>query len=1328
MLSALVRHPPSRLADQPENGATPFSYAWTRVRDAVTHNSGGPEARAALVANRWLLFFVLAFVPGFGGCKSGSNVIAGSISVTEPSGATSGQLSSLSAGSTVQVNMTPVGDKSNDGVNWTVTCGGSPVTGSITGGACGTFVPTHTPDGVASMFTAPSIIPIGNTVTITAAVASNPSASSSVTLPVVAPSLSISFVSPPTSIDLGQKVIFQVRLLNGTGGDNIQWAASCGSSPCGSFNPSVTYNGESGSYTAPTSMPSSGNTIQISAALESNAMISASTSLAILPVSISLTPTTYNVQTSGTASFTATLSNDALAEGADWTVNCNSPGNCGSISSHTASGIAAVYNAPSSIPNGGTVTITAASTTQATQSATAAVTVTATAPISIALTAAPPATLAAGASTMLNAQVTNDANPSYGVNWTVSCGSPSNCGSFSSTYSAGNGSSSYAVSTIYTAPTNVPTGGVVIITASSAAPASSPTNPATAITTVVQAPTIAFSQMPPASLTAGTQAQVIATVTNDVPPGGVTWKLQCNSMEPGGCGAILPYQTASGQMATYTAPPTTAAGVTVTIEAISTADPNVTVSSSGVAITPATALSIAFVTPVPSQLEEAATVNLNAAVSNDSQNEGVDWQLCASGCGYFTIKPAIPAIPATPTTPFQPALPAVTAISVQAWPNGLPIPYTAPITPPSNGVVTITAAAHADPTTTTNATATITSSGAGPALNGTVMSGSQPVVGAAVQLFEAGTTGYGSAAHALISPNSASSVVTDNYGNFTIPAGYSCVQPTSQVYVVAIGGSVGTNQPNSDLAMMTALGPCGNLNSQAFFVNEVTTVASVWPLAPFAANDPLTGKTSYQYLGSSSSNLAGLNDAFAAVNNLVDVTTGQARFVVPVGNAVVPYVEINTLADILNACTSTSGGSEGDESPCGDLLADSDPLSYNALFQSTAPKDTLQAAFNIAQHPRQGFGYNINVGYDQAPSLFSLASLASPFQPILSAAPNDWSLSLNFTGGGGLTPSSIAKYFAIDALDNLWITDSNAGSLIEWNNQGAALSPSTGFAAGGGPMTIDASGNIWISGNNNLAELTNLGAAYPWSPYTGIAGGGADMAFDAGGNLWIGNGAGVAEFNDLGVELSPTGGYVNTGVNGIGPVVVDSSNNVWVGGTTLAELSDASGQLIVNAQVGLNGSAQMAADGSGRVWIPNPVGGSGFCEVQPADTLLLYQANCPFGGPGGGGSSAFGTIYNPQGVAVDGAGYVWIANQGSTSLGILPNLTEIDAADLNDDLYVGLQSSSLSAGSERVAVDRAGNVWVLLANDTITEFVGVATPAVTPIALAVQNKTLGAKP
>jgi len=1339
-VTSVARLSPLRFATAHQGAALPPSLAGVKA-DTVfllpaTYVPGAGQLRSFR-----LLLLSATFLIGIFGCGSGSSIKAGYISVTDPNGVVAGQLTSLGITNAAEVSMTPVGDKANAGVDWAVTCGGSPVTGSITGGACGTLAPTHTPNGVASIYTAPSIVPLGTTVTITAAATSSPSAYSSVTLPIVSLPISISFLSAPLTVAMGGTADFSVSVVNGTTGAGVKWTAACGASACGSFNPSI--GGQSTIYTAPSAMPSgcvltsSGCNVTITATSIDDPSVSASTTLTILNVFVSITPASYYVATSGAASFTATLTNDVLPKGADWSLSCGTPGNCGTFNgstatvAHSSSGVAVKYSAPSTIPSGGgTVTITATSTIEPTQSYSATITITAATPILVTMTTQPSATSAAGAQVTLTATVANDPN-NLGVNWTASCGSAvaGACGTFGSASTSGSGAST-AYSITYIAPSTVPAdGGVVTITASSAA--TTPANPAIATTIVMLTPAITFLQLPPSSLTAGTQTLVSATITNDSSSGGVTWTVQCNSSVAGGCGAIVPYQTASGQTATYTAPPVTTTGTTVTIKATSTAASGVNVSSSGIAITPATAFSITFVPFAPTQLQVASTVNLVAAVSHDSTQAGVDWEVCASGCGFFTIKPAVPEILATTTTPYVPAQLAVIATTATAWPNGLPIPYTAPNEPPSSGFVPVVATAHADGKTATVATVAITSVGTGSALNGTVLAGAQPVVGATVQLYAAGTSGYGSVASALSSPSSTAAVTTDDNGNFRIQAGYACPKSNSQIYVVASGGRVGTNAPNSDLAMMTALGPCSNLSSQSIVVNEVTTVASVWPLAPFAANDVLTGNSSYLYLGTSSSNVAGLANAFATVNNLVDVYTGQPRFTVPVDNASVPYVEINTLADVLNICTATGGGSEGDGSGCGTLLSATDAISNHSFYNSTAPTDTLQAAFNIAQHPggNGGFGYVVYV----TDYVLPLVSLKSPFQPILTASPNDWALSLNFTGGGGLSSSSSAQYFAIDASDNLWITDSNAGSVIEWNNRGAALSPSSGFLAGGGPIAIDATGNIWVSGTN-LVELSSLGTALPWSPFSGGVGG-SDMAIDALGNLWIPNGNSVVEFNSLGAEISPingtVNGYVNSGISGIGPLALDSSNNVWAGYLLsgprygLAELSNVSGQLIADTLgLGTGGpvESQIAADGSGNIWTPLP-GIGGLCKMPPYSGIgATLQGSCYIGGTG----AVVQSIYNPRGIAIDGAGTVWVANLGGVD--VSPNLTEVIPADLSAGYYANFQSSSLSVGPLRVAVDGSGNVWVLLANNTVTEYVGIATPAVTPIALAVKSKKLGAKP
>ncbi len=82
---------------------------------------------------------------------------------------------------------------------------------------------------------------------------------------------------------------------------------------------------------------------------------------------------------SGTANVTASVSNDPLNKGVDWTVTCGSAGACGSFNpTHTASGAATVYTAPAGVPTGNTVTITATSTADNTKSISGAVTITTT--------------------------------------------------------------------------------------------------------------------------------------------------------------------------------------------------------------------------------------------------------------------------------------------------------------------------------------------------------------------------------------------------------------------------------------------------------------------------------------------------------------------------------------------------------------------------------------------------------------------------------------------------------------------------------------------------------------------------------------------------------------------------------------------------------------------------------------------------------------------------------------------------------------------------------------------------------------------------------------
>jgi hypothetical protein len=1304
------------------------------------------------------------------GCGSNLSGKAGAISVTDPSGTVSGQLTSLAVGAKANVVMTPVNDTLNVGVDWSVLCSGSPITGNTTNGACGTISPAHTIAGAIAVYTAPTNIPIDNTVTISAALTSNPSARSSSTLTIGSPSVSISGITQVTSLYVGGTAQFSVALAYDTTSAGAKWTVICGSSDCGSFSKATTTNGQITTYTAPSTVPT-GSTVTITATSIADTSKSVSTTVTILPVypiTVSISPTVFQIGqgTAETANLIATVSNDSTNAGVDWSVSCGSASACGRFaSSWTASGAVVTYIAPQSIPSGNTVTITA--TAKATKSNAQPATATATATIISASTitvsvSSSPSTVTVNETAALTAIVSKDTT-NAGVAWSVSCGSAGACGSITN---AGGSNGTYTAT--YTAPVSVPSGGLVSVIATPLATSLQGDPGMATLTISAVKPTIAITQAP-SSMTVNGTAKVNAAVSNDSSASGVKWSISCSSAisKAGGCGYLQSYQTASGVATTYTAPPFVPTGSTVTINATSVANSSASVSSV-VKIAASTTLAINFVPSTPTQVEAGSTVNVNAAVSNDTTNAGVDWSVCSSGCGYFTITPEIPAIAATTKTSYVAPVPAVTATSVQAWPNGLTISYTAPSIVPTGGAVVLSAAAHVNSAQTTAAAVLITSENSGPALHGVVQAGTLPVIGAKVALYAAGASGYGSASTAIYGSGQNAYATTDSSGNFTLPSGYQCPSSTSQMYLLSIGGQAGSNAVNENLVMMTLLGPCGALNSSSVTVNEVTTVASAWSVAAFAANPLTTGKTSYLYIGSSSSNTTGLANAFAAFTNLVNSTTGQSLFVTPAGNAVVPFAAINTLADILNACAVTGGGTSGDNSVCGNLFLYANP--YNnvstTLEYSGIPYDTLQAAIEVAQNPFFDCGNNCEAtGYAgsaiRGADMYAMASSASPFQPILSSTPNDFSLSLNYTSGGGLTAASGVNYIALDGSGDLWISNSATNKVTEWNNQGAAMTSgyTTGTLAAPGPIAIDPSGNAWICGQNGLTELNFVGQEQSGSPFGGgglTSSGCLNMVIDGSGNIWATNSASATKFDQYGNAVSPATGYTlaisptNSNTATVQkPLAIDNAGNVWVGvsgvpqnssSLYLAELSNSSGEpndlgststYFAYVADSDQTQTQIVADKSGNIWTPSTtVVGGGYLHKTP-----------PFGGTGtvdmtqtpvdcSGGSSGYCSLAYPRGIAIDGAGVIWIGNAGmtiSSGMIIQPNLTEYNPS-LSSVYNPGFVSSSLSNQPQSVAVDISGNVWVLLDNNTITEYIGIATPAVTPLSLAVKKQKLGVKP
>jgi hypothetical protein len=419
-------------------------------------------------------------------------------------------------------------------------------------------------------------------------------------------------------------------------------------------------------------------------------------------------------------------------------------------------------------------------------------------------------------------------------------------------------------------------------------------------------------------------------------------------------------------------------------------------------------------------------------------------------------------------------------------------------------------------------------------VQGDMQGGQQPIAGATLQLYAVGTNGYGSAATPLFSP----AITTGSNGSFTFPSGYcsNASSPSSLVYLVGTGGmpaGAGTSITNNNVALMVVLGPCNGLNASTHIrMNELTTVAAVWALAPF-----MSGTTNaYLNIGSSSTNATGIQLAFEAAEEVVNTSSGSIGGTSLPAGATLPTQKLNTLADILGQCINSGGGGVtggvSDGSNCGNLFVNAANTAGTVY-----PADTITAALNMAENA----GRNVT-------SLFNLVPPTPVFETPLSSAPNDWTVAIQYTGGGLNAPTAIAA----DQSGDIWVTNGTATSgnyyVSEFNNLGSSMLSTTGTSVSTSAPTglaIDLNGNAWftVASANTLYELLS-GGSLGGSPITGLNTP-TSLAIDGNGVVWVVNNTGnsVSAFNSAtnaqisgspysgGGIASPTGIAINGSAN-----------------------------------------------------------------------------------------------------------------------------------------------------------------------------------------------------
>ncbi len=254
-------------------------------------------------------------------------------------------------------------------------------------------------------------------------------------------------------------------------------------------------------------------------------------------------------------------------------------------------------------------------------------------------------------------------------------------------------------------------------------------------------------------------------------------------------------------------------------------------------------------------------------------------------------------------------------------------------------------------------------------------------------------------------------------------------------------------------------------------------------------------------------------------------------------------------------------------------------------------------------------------------------------------------------------------------------------------------------------ISIDRNGNVWIAntGGNDVVELTGTGTLKSGSGYgTGGIASPLAIANDSAGNAWIANFSGNS-ITELGPSGTPVGASPFTGANTLSAptaVALDSAGNVAVANAGTGQICLFNNSAVLQQCLSdgrLLGATAVAVSTGGNISAAGSTTGAG---ITGAFTLATNAGAVNAGSPVSGGGLTL-----PVSVAYDGSGTAWFANTGSIS------------AFSGSSAVSGIGGFGVLNSPAGIAVDSSGSVWTANSGDnSISVFIGLATPVVTPVA------------
>jgi len=373
--------------------------------------------------------------------------------------------------------------------------------------------------------------------------------------------------------------------------------------------------------------------------------------------------------------------------------------------------------------------------------------------------------------------------------------------------------------------------------------------------------------------------------------------------------------------------------------------------------------------------------------------------------------------------------------------------------------------------------------------------------------------------------------------------------------------------------------------------------------------------------------------------------------------------------------------------------------------------------------------------------------------------------------GGAATQAELngPSGVALDGAGNIYISDTNNNIVREvtvtnGNIKTVAGNGLAGYSGDGGVavfaelnapkgLYLDSSGDIFIadSGNSLIREVVALNGtihSYAGNATLGLSGDGfapldaslnspTGVALDGAGDIFIADSKNnvVREVvESTGVIQTAAGRATGSGGNGTGAtsaplndptgVFIDSAGNLFIadtGNNLIREVVAATGNIQTVATVALSAPSGVFVDGAGDIFIAD-TGNNVIREVVASTGKTQTVAgNGTAGYTGDGGAATSAELHAPAGVAVDGAGDIFIADTGNDVI------REVVASSGNIQTYAGNGTAGYSGNGGAatsaelnhpagLVLDPAGDVFIADTGNSVIREVAASSGIIQTIA------------